>query len=114
MARLCGDCGRFHLTSVDGRDHDRARDHHAHQDVRSGDRRSAHARVRCTWKSRNPGVNVIDAAARGAGDGFQLALNIAAMLIAFLALIAMVNGGLGWVHARHRLGAGVLAANSGV
>jgi concentrative nucleoside transporter, CNT family len=46
-----------------------------------------------------PGVNVIDAAARGAGDGLQLALNIAAMLIAFLALIAMVNGGLGWLHA---------------
>ena len=45
-----------------------------------------------------PGVNVIDAAARGAGDGLQLALNIAGMLIAFLALIAMVNGGLGWVH----------------
>ena len=32
----------------------------------------------------------------GAGDGLQLALNIAAMLIAFLALIAMVNGILGW------------------
>ncbi len=45
-----------------------------------------------------PGVNLIDAAARGAGDGLQLALNIAAMLIAFLALIAMVNGGLGWLH----------------
>jgi concentrative nucleoside transporter, CNT family len=44
-------------------------------------------------------VNVIDAAARGAGDGLQLALNIAAMLIAFLALIAMCNGGLGWLHA---------------
>ncbi len=45
-----------------------------------------------------PGVNLIDAAARGAGDGLHLALNIGAMLIAFLALIAMVNGGLGWVH----------------
>lgn len=44
------------------------------------------------------GVNVIDAAARGAGDGLQLALNIAGMLIAFLALIAMLNGALGWVH----------------
>jgi CNT family concentrative nucleoside transporter len=44
------------------------------------------------------GVNVIDAAARGAGDGLQLALNIAAMLIAFIALIALVNGFLGWVH----------------
>jgi CNT family concentrative nucleoside transporter len=39
-----------------------------------------------------PGVNIIDAAARGAGDGLHLALNIAGMLIGFLALIAMVNG----------------------
>jgi concentrative nucleoside transporter, CNT family len=45
-----------------------------------------------------PGVNVIDAAAHGAGDGLHLALNIAGMLIAFLALIAMINGGLGWMH----------------
>jgi CNT family concentrative nucleoside transporter len=45
-----------------------------------------------------PGVNVIDAAARGAGDGLHLALNIAAMLIAFIGLVAMVNGGL---HALH-------------
>jgi CNT family concentrative nucleoside transporter len=42
-----------------------------------------------------PGINVIDAAARGAGDGLQLALNIGAMLIAFLSLIALVNGILG-------------------
>jgi CNT family concentrative nucleoside transporter len=41
-------------------------------------------------------VNVIDAAAQGAGDGLHLALNIGAMLIAFLALIAMINGVLGW------------------
>jgi CNT family concentrative nucleoside transporter len=45
-----------------------------------------------------PGVNLIDAAAHGAGDGLRLALNIGAMLIAFLALIALVNGFLGWVH----------------
>src|SRR4029078_718864 len=45
-----------------------------------------------------PGVNIIDAAARGAGDGVQLALNIGGMLIAFLALIAMFNGMLGWLH----------------
>ena len=51
-----------------------------------------------------PGVNVIDAAARGAGDGLHLALNIAAMLIAFLALIALVNGGLGWIHSLPYLG----------
>lgn len=51
-----------------------------------------------------PGVNVIDAAARGAGDGLQLALNIGAMLIAFLGLIALVNGILGWIHSLPGLG----------
>jgi concentrative nucleoside transporter, CNT family len=45
-----------------------------------------------------PGVNLIDAAARGATDGMHLCLNIAAMLIAFLALIALVNGILGNIH----------------
>lgn len=40
-------------------------------------------------------VNVIDAAARGAGDGLKLALNVGAMLLAFIALIALVNGILG-------------------
>lgn len=45
-----------------------------------------------------PGVNVIDAAARGAGEGLQLALNIGGMLVAFIALIALVNGVFGWVH----------------
>ena len=49
-----------------------------------------------------PGVNIIDAAARGAGDGLHLALNIGGMLIAFLALIAMVNGGLGLIHSHIR------------
>jgi CNT family concentrative nucleoside transporter len=49
-------------------------------------------------------VNVIDAAAQGAGDGLHLALNIAAMLIAFLSLIAMVNGILGWLHTLPLLG----------
>jgi CNT family concentrative nucleoside transporter len=39
-------------------------------------------------------VNVIDAAAAGASDGMRLAINIAAMLIAFLAFIAMVNAAL--------------------
>lgn len=49
-------------------------------------------------KVEKTAVNVIDAAAQGAGDGLRLALNIAAMLIAFLALIAMVNGVLAWLH----------------
>jgi CNT family concentrative nucleoside transporter len=38
---------------------------------------------------------VIDAAARGAGDGLKLALNVGAMLLAFLALIALANKLLG-------------------
>ena len=48
-----------------------------------------------------PGVNVIDAAARGAGDGLQLALNVGAMLIAFIGLIALVNGVLRGLHGTH-------------
>jgi len=40
-------------------------------------------------------VNVIDAAAGGAVSGMKLAVNIGAMLIAFIALIALINGSLG-------------------
>ena len=40
-------------------------------------------------------VNVIDAAGRGTGEGLHLALNVGAMLISFLALVALVNGILG-------------------
>src|SRR5438128_10108779 len=43
-------------------------------------------------------VNVIDAAGRGTGEGLQLALNVGAMLISFLALIALVNAALGLVN----------------
>lgn len=42
-------------------------------------------------------VNVIDAAARGTSEGFHLALNVGAMLISFLALIALINAILGLV-----------------
>lgn len=41
-----------------------------------------------------PDANVLDAASRGTREGLSLALNIAAMLISFLALIALVNTGL--------------------
>lgn len=41
--------------------------------------------------------NIIDAAAAGAGDGLKLALNIGAMLLAFIALIALVNAPLTWL-----------------
>jgi CNT family concentrative nucleoside transporter len=42
-----------------------------------------------------PDANILDAAARGTRDGLHLALNIAAMLISFLALIALVDKMLG-------------------
>jgi concentrative nucleoside transporter, CNT family len=43
-------------------------------------------------------VNVIDAAGRGTSEGLQLALNVGAMLISFLALVALVNALLGLAH----------------
>jgi CNT family concentrative nucleoside transporter len=43
-------------------------------------------------------VNVIDAAGRGAIEGLYLSLNVAGMLIAFIALVALVNGVFGFVH----------------
>jgi CNT family concentrative nucleoside transporter len=43
----------------------------------------------------SPYVNLLDAAAEGAAAGLKLALNVGAMLIAFIALIAVVDAGLG-------------------
>ena len=41
-------------------------------------------------------ANAVDAAASGASDGLKLAANVAAMLIAFLGLLAFFNALLGW------------------
>jgi concentrative nucleoside transporter, CNT family len=41
-------------------------------------------------------ANAIDAAARGASEGLSLALNVGAMLLAFIALLALANGLVGW------------------
>ncbi|MEM6277954.1 MAG: nucleoside transporter C-terminal domain-containing protein [Verrucomicrobiota bacterium] len=43
------------------------------------------------------GRNALDALARGTTEGLKLALNVAAMLIVFVAVIALFNGILGWV-----------------
>lgn len=43
-------------------------------------------------------VNVVDAASRGTVEGLHLMLNVIAMLISFLALVALTNGAFGWVH----------------
>lgn len=53
-----------------------------------------------------PDVNVIDAAARGASEGLSLALNVGAMLLAFVALVYLCNGVLG--------GAGALVGLEGL
>lgn len=53
---------------------------------------------RASAKVQVPHRNIVDAAAGGASDGLYLALNVAAMLIAFLALVAMLNAILGWLY----------------
>ena len=53
--------------------------------------------VMAITKERSPHTNVVMAAAVGAQDGLKLALTIGAMLIAFVGLIALVNGLLGGV-----------------
>ena len=50
-----------------------------------------------TWVKMYLLSNVIDAAAGGAASGLQLALNVGAMLIAFVGLIALINGMLGGI-----------------
>ena len=50
-----------------------------------------------TLKVERTDVNVIDAAGRGTHEGLHLALNVGAMLISFLALIALLNAILGYV-----------------
>jgi concentrative nucleoside transporter, CNT family len=52
---------------------------------------------RLTLEIERPDANVIDAAARGAGEGLSLAFNVGAMLLAFIALIALVNSLLGLI-----------------
>lgn len=41
--------------------------------------------------------NVIDSAVIGASEGLSLAINVGAVLLAFISLIALLNGGLGWI-----------------
>jgi CNT family concentrative nucleoside transporter len=48
-------------------------------------------------KVEKTATNVIEAAANGAADGWRLALNVGAMLLAFIALIAMIDYPLNWI-----------------
>lgn len=50
-------------------------------------------------KMENVGNNFLDALSNGTSEGLKLAVNVAAMLLVFIAFIAMINGILGWVGA---------------
>ena len=43
------------------------------------------------------GTNILDAIANGTTEGLRLAVNVAAMLLVFIAFIAMINGVFGWI-----------------
>jgi CNT family concentrative nucleoside transporter len=50
-----------------------------------------------TVSSEKIGANILDAIANGTTEGLKLAVNVGAMLLVFVAFIAMLNGILGWV-----------------
>jgi CNT family concentrative nucleoside transporter len=50
-----------------------------------------------SFKTTRVDANVLDAATRGTTEGMALAINVVAMLIAFTALVTMLNAGVGWV-----------------
>lgn len=55
------------------------------------------AKLSFTAEGETPPANVIDAAAAGASTGLQIALNVGAMLIAFVGIIALLNGMIGGI-----------------
>jgi CNT family concentrative nucleoside transporter len=54
--------------------------------------------VQISGEEMHKDANILGAIARGTIDGGQLAFNVAIMLISFLALIALLNGIMGWAH----------------
>src|SRR5256712_8112895 len=64
-----------------------------------GPREGARERVGCANGGvPRGGVNGVDAEARGGGGGVRLMLDVIAMLVSFIALIALANGLFGWIH----------------
>jgi CNT family concentrative nucleoside transporter len=59
-----------------------------------------------TFKVERTGTNIIDAATRGTSDGLGLALNVAAMLVTFTAIVALLNFLLTWVCAKTHISHG--------
>ena len=119
--RFRRDYGRLHSLRRGGqapaerRHHDRSRHHSDGENVRARNRRTryqsarqeratsdatqvAKSAVDIDAEAMPKDENVLGAITRGTIDGLHLALNIAAMLISFLALIALVNGIFGGIH----------------
>ena len=121
--RFGRDHGRLHSLRSRGQTpaqrghHDRPRHYSDGENVRSGNRRTgyqsasqdrseadantgaiAKSAVEIDAEAMPKDENVLGAITRGTIDGLHLALNIAAMLISFLALIALVNGIFGGIH----------------
>ena len=63
-----------------------------------GDRGRRRPMATSSSTSPSTDVNLVAAAARGTGEGLQLMLNVIAMLISFIALVALLNGGFGALH----------------
>jgi CNT family concentrative nucleoside transporter len=61
-----------------------------------------------SFKVERVDANVIDAATRGTAEGVALAINVGAMLIAFTALVALLNAFVGWVSVKTHLAAAEL------
>lgn len=53
--------------------------------------------TRNRFKSKKEDVNILDAISTGTTEGLKLALNIGAMLLVFVAFIALLNGGFEWI-----------------
>jgi len=83
---------------IDRGDHDRAGNAADGQDAGAGNRAAAHRPG--AWKCRpwKKETNLLGAISRGTVDGLHLALNVGAMLITFIALLALLNAMMGGVH----------------
>ena len=105
-ARVGRHHGHVHLAghrsaaSAVGGDHDFAGNDSDGEDAGAGDRSAGDRRAGSSFPKdeEHKDENLIGAIARGTIDGGKLALNVAIMLISFLALVALLDMLLGWVH----------------
>ena len=80
-------CARVRLEAVEERHHERIAELAAMPET--------YGTVRVDMAKQD--INLLEAAARGTSEGLQLMLNVIAMLVSFVALVALLNGGFGAV-----------------